>query len=249
MLPIVAPRNFLRRKKGPRKLPRENKGQPISCAAASNHTASHCCALARIRADLKDPWKLLCENKGMPISCAAASNHTASHCCALARIRADLKDPWELLRENEGRPTSCVATVCLWFCVFRMTDTNKYARACQDKWNCVFMSIWYGVVEACRASWGVVFLFCYFRRNALQAKALWGLSRGVHSVSGPQKKKKRAGCCVGLWGHLSEGGFINNMARSNSSENYTCMHMTLNIKRHTNFLIRHIIYCKSLSVI
>jgi hypothetical protein len=26
------------------------------------------------------------------------------------------------------------------------------------------------------------------------------------------------------------------------SENYTCMHMTLNIKRHINFLIRHIIY-------
>jgi len=27
-----------------------------------------------------------------------------------------------------------------------------------------------------------------------------------------------------------------------TSENYTCMHMTLNIKRHINFLIRHIIY-------
>jgi len=27
-----------------------------------------------------------------------------------------------------------------------------------------------------------------------------------------------------------------------SSENYTCMYMTLNIKRHINFLIRHIIY-------
>ena len=26
------------------------------------------------------------------------------------------------------------------------------------------------------------------------------------------------------------------------SENYTCMYMTLNIKRHINFLIRHIIY-------
>ena len=34
-----------------------------------------------------------------------------------------------------------------------------------------------------------------------------------------------------------------------TSENYTCMHMTLNIKRHINFLIRHIIYWKSLSVI
>jgi len=33
------------------------------------------------------------------------------------------------------------------------------------------------------------------------------------------------------------------------SENYMCMHMTLNIKRHINFLIRHIIYWKSLSVI
>jgi len=27
-----------------------------------------------------------------------------------------------------------------------------------------------------------------------------------------------------------------------ASENYTCMHMTLNIKGHINFLIRHIIY-------
>jgi len=27
-----------------------------------------------------------------------------------------------------------------------------------------------------------------------------------------------------------------------ASENYTCMHMTLNFKRHINFLIRHIIY-------
>jgi len=32
-----------------------------------------------------------------------------------------------------------------------------------------------------------------------------------------------------------------------SSENYTCMYMTLNIKRHINFLIRHIIYQKSLN--
>jgi len=37
--------------------------------------------------------------------------------------------------------------------------------------------------------------------------------------------------------------------RMRSSENYTCMHMTLNIKRHINFFIRHIIYWKSLSVI
>ena len=32
-----------------------------------------------------------------------------------------------------------------------------------------------------------------------------------------------------------------------ASENYTCMHMTLYIKRHINFLIRHIIYWKSLT--
>ena len=31
------------------------------------------------------------------------------------------------------------------------------------------------------------------------------------------------------------------------SENYTCMYMTLNVKRHINFLIRHIIYWKSLN--
>jgi len=36
--------------------------------------------------------------------------------------------------------------------------------------------------------------------------------------------------------------------RHSTSENYTCMYMTLNIKRHINFLIRHIIYWKSLSV-
>ena len=34
-----------------------------------------------------------------------------------------------------------------------------------------------------------------------------------------------------------------------SSENYTCMYMTLNIKRHINLFIRHIIYSKRLSVI
>jgi len=32
------------------------------------------------------------------------------------------------------------------------------------------------------------------------------------------------------------------LARRRASENYTCMHMTLNFKRHINFLIRHIIY-------
>jgi len=36
--------------------------------------------------------------------------------------------------------------------------------------------------------------------------------------------------------------FLRLWLKSFTSENYTCMHMTLNIKRHINFLIRHIIY-------
>ena len=59
-----------------------------------------------------------------------------------------------------------------------------------------------------------------------------------------------------LWHHVRERqrahkSFISKQDACNvkSSENYTCMHMTLNFKRHINFLIRHIIYWKSLSVI
>ena len=62
----------------------------------------------------------------------------------------------------------------------------------------------------------------------------------VHGALIPWSSKS---CWVCLHALRSVFWMISRFSSSaTASENYTCIYMTLNIKRHINFLIRHIIY-------
>jgi len=69
-----------------------------------------------------------------------------------------------------------------------------------------------------------------------------GLTDGI--VVGSRKKRTRdiGGVRVERQKETCASKSKKQFEKQMASENYTCMHMTLNIKRHINFLIRHIIY-------